>query len=165
MTVNYEEIDPGIRRLVELLNDYDITVANSGDGVSKHPDKRVTDSPHVFCHVNEYETLEETVDYITKLLREHGVEFTESVEVEGYYAGSTGVQTVLVRGVADPMLKFDERREAYIQGYMTALLDQDSMVEQPRRVAADEWERYLAREAKKILERHFDANKEEGTDG
>lgn len=58
MSFNYEELDPGIRDVVETLHKYGFETTDSGDGVSKpahwyQPDEhgitQAFDFPHVVC--------------------------------------------------------------------------------------------------------------------
>lgn len=44
-------LDPGVRRLVVLLNEWGFATVDSGDGVSKPRVGRMYDVPHVFCEV------------------------------------------------------------------------------------------------------------------
>ena len=46
--LNYDDLDPGVRELVRLLRGSFFRTTDSGDGVSKPPDARVLDYPHVF---------------------------------------------------------------------------------------------------------------------
>lgn len=46
-TLDYAELDPGIRDTVRLLRQAGFQTTDSGDGVSKPADARVFDVPHV----------------------------------------------------------------------------------------------------------------------
>jgi hypothetical protein len=45
--LNYEELDPGIREVVRRLRAQGFVTCDSGDGVSKPPEARVFELPHV----------------------------------------------------------------------------------------------------------------------
>lgn len=47
--VNYEELDPGIRRTVKLIRDHGFVTTDSGDGRSKGAFGE--DYPHVYCNL------------------------------------------------------------------------------------------------------------------
>lgn len=52
MSIDYSQLDPGIRVLVWFLNDVGFTTTDSGDGVSKDPDPEcVYPAPHVHIFV------------------------------------------------------------------------------------------------------------------
>ncbi len=52
-----EELDPGIKATVELLQSEGFDTCDSGDGVSKDPEDRAMDVPHVFVAATRYDML------------------------------------------------------------------------------------------------------------
>lgn len=52
-------LDPGIRSTVVMLTAHGFKTTDSGDGVSKPPDGRVFDFPHVACVVSSADMMTE----------------------------------------------------------------------------------------------------------
>ena len=50
-TVDYSKLDPGIRDVVRVLRKAWFQTTDSGDGVSKPPEERTVEGPHVFITV------------------------------------------------------------------------------------------------------------------
>ncbi|MCL4848757.1 MAG: hypothetical protein KJ066_19585 [Acidobacteria bacterium] len=53
----YSALDPGIRDIVRLLHGAGFVTTDSGDGVTKPPDERTFDVPHVVCRVDDHQRL------------------------------------------------------------------------------------------------------------
>ena len=66
--INYQQLDPGVRRLVQLLREAGFETIDSGDGVSKPEDERALHFPHVFCRVPVDRSLAEA-DRLLELVR------------------------------------------------------------------------------------------------
>ena len=51
---DYESLDPGVREFVRWLHRYGYKTTDSGDGVSKPPERRVLNYAHVVIKVPEW---------------------------------------------------------------------------------------------------------------
>ena len=110
-TLDYDKIDPGIRKLVWFLRTLGFRTTDSGDGVSKPSTERMIHRPHVYIEVDPRDLLSET-DRVYRLLGMFGVDLTgdcvdevtgqvmPKVSVEGTYTPH-GVSGILVTGVSD----------------------------------------------------------------
>lgn len=76
-TGTYGDIDPGVRRLVFLLNGYSFETTDSGDGISKMGDPEraacAMDCPNVTILVRPPSRLIEEADRLFETLKKHGV--------------------------------------------------------------------------------------------
>jgi hypothetical protein len=57
---DYEALDPGIRGVVRRLHAAGFVTTDSGDGVSKPPDARVFDVPHIVVQLDPAQFFQRT---------------------------------------------------------------------------------------------------------
>lgn len=117
--INYEELDPGIRKLVQLLRDNGFVTTDSGDGVTKFEDGDAPCScaepmPNVYIETSRELMLTE-VDRLVELLKrsvraglleETFVDPTIDQEVplviiEATYLPMSGASILAVHGICD----------------------------------------------------------------
>lgn len=94
--LDYGTLDPGIRKTVRVMRDALFNTCDSGDGVSKPPDERVVEGPHVFCRC----VPRLLVDEADRMQREI-VGDREGVTVEASYSPADGVGIIAVFGLSD----------------------------------------------------------------
>lgn len=70
--IDYDALDPGIRAVVQAINEWGWVTTDSGDGVSKPADHEcVLRFPHVFCESHALpSSLVSEANLLTKYLRE-----------------------------------------------------------------------------------------------
>jgi len=133
MIIPYDEIDPGIRKVVRLLNSNNLRTTDSGDGVSK------VGGPHEGCMLTDPVTgkgipnvtmvvapsmLVEAADHLLALLTKHGVNvgpdeatvtelagpqpegtaYGDGVFIEASYDPTSGTAILLLTGLDDMRL-------------------------------------------------------------
>ena len=59
MSLDVSALDPGVRDTVTLLRAHGFDTTDSGDGVSKPPEQRVFNVPHVACRIDPARLIEE----------------------------------------------------------------------------------------------------------
>jgi hypothetical protein len=122
-SVPYDELDPGIRRLVRLLNDNGFKTCDSGDGRSKFgPDGKplpewksdddrfewVMDVPHVAMSCEPFNLVTE-VDRLCGVLQSIGIKVEpmnpdgDTVSVQGSYEPEAGCY-IMIMGADDSMV-------------------------------------------------------------
>lgn len=89
---DYESLDPGIRDLVRLLRQNRFNTTDSGDGVSKPPEHRVLDYPHVFCSSDSKSLIGEC-DRMREVLIEAGLYATQDWVRGETFATNDGTRT------------------------------------------------------------------------
>ena len=96
-SVPYEDLDPGIREVVRLLNTLGFHTSDSGDGVTKlqgdDPMECAMDFPHVYCMCPP-ENLVSECDRLRDALQEKGIEVMVQQETE---------HAVAIQGFYDPV--------------------------------------------------------------
>ena len=107
---DYEKLDPGIRRLVQLLVENDFETTDSGDGKTKLAefggdlDGEILDTPHVFIGLDPDAFALRETDRIRDVLRDAGVP-VEPGDVQLSYDPADESCIVMVLGIDDSMLK------------------------------------------------------------
>lgn len=71
--INYEELDPGVRQLVRILNRHGFITTDSGDGYSKDPEARWMDRPHVCISIEFPENIIPMADRLVAVMATCGV--------------------------------------------------------------------------------------------
>lgn len=108
--IDYDSLDPGIRRVVSLLNELGFSTCDSGDGVSKPKGEGVIDIPHVFHRTNRPF---EAAQNLLNELRRMGIRVDESghgpVWIEASQDPVSGVGLVGLYGLNDAGLPPDVR--------------------------------------------------------
>lgn len=89
-----EDTDPGIRDLVIALRGVGFNTTDSGDGVSKPPDERTFEMPHVIISTERFGLLDEA-DRLQAWLDDNG---HASFKVEASYAPRDKTALLLVLG-------------------------------------------------------------------
>jgi hypothetical protein len=126
MSINYNELDPGIRKVVRLLNDNGYTTTDSGDGYSKKgtdQEECMLEIPNVVI-LTDRENLLNEADRLLALLTEQGVqggpdqttveelagpqpegtEFGDGVMIEASYDPEGQSSVILLTGLDDDLL-------------------------------------------------------------
>lgn len=109
-----QDLDPGVRRLVVLLNAWGFPTCDSGDGMSKPPDRRVMDVPHVFVEAPPAH-LASWADRLARNLGAMGIELeAQGPDDHGKYIAASydpvaGTAIIALIGVADCDLPEDVR--------------------------------------------------------
>jgi hypothetical protein len=104
--LDYETLDPGIRRLVRKLNEAGYRTTDSGDGISKG-ENAVEPYPHVHIALPRAVNMERTADALLALI-ETWVEATpDDLHIQVSYSPLDGVKLLSVTGLADADLKPD----------------------------------------------------------
>jgi hypothetical protein len=110
-TLNYDEIDPGIRETVRWLRSLGFDTTDSGDGKSKPRDPgEVLDFPHVFMVVKRPRWLVDEANVLRMLLHERGIPIQQqgpdasTPSIQANYDPGNGSATLMLMGVDDTML-------------------------------------------------------------
>lgn len=109
MTIDYEDLDPGIRGLVRWLRDRDFETVDSGDGVSK---EGVYDDFLPFPHVAMLTTPEKLVTEswrLKALLEAHGITFEAKdpetdPHIDASYSPIDGHAVLMLSNVDDKLM-------------------------------------------------------------
>ena len=101
MDLDLAEIDPGVRRLVALLNERGFNTTDSGDGVSKDPEARWIEHPHVFIRCESPEHMIAQSYRVVDVLTEVGVRWDGAANVEATWSPVDGVAIIMVTHVSD----------------------------------------------------------------
>lgn len=110
--LNYEELDPGIRQLVRILNNRGFVTTDSGDGYSKDEEARVFDQPHVCISLDSPDDIIPAADRLIEVMATYGVEIvtqgpedvkTPCIQVD--YCPVTRRASMLLMDVLDEDLK------------------------------------------------------------
>ena len=110
MTPDYDKLDPGIRKVVELLNDNKFETTDSGDGVTKADLIASGDAlgfPHVTITTFRHLLVSEA-DRLVRLLKANGVDISpvgrSDVWVQACYDPVDDTADIMLAGVNDGML-------------------------------------------------------------
>lgn len=103
---DYEQLDPGIRRVVRLLREASFDTTDSGDGVTKlaagWDREEVHDQPHVHCQVQRPNDIIRAALLMERVLTEAGVDLgRETVGIQAMYSPLDGIASVVLYGVSD----------------------------------------------------------------
>lgn len=112
--MNYDDLDPGIRRTVRWLQKNEFRTTDSGDGVAKfqcaEPMEGALDYPHVVCVVAS-DLLASEADRLAELVHDLGVDVVPNGLREPGQAGISasydpvdGVAVIVLEGVGDAEL-------------------------------------------------------------
>lgn len=104
--LNYDELDPGIRKLVRLLNERNFLTSDSGDGVSKPPEARVIDVPHVYMTTTPQSMIREAHRLAALLMVHLKAELVPGM-IQATFDPVDGSASLAVMDVNDDMLKAD----------------------------------------------------------
>lgn len=108
-----ETLDPGIRRVVELIQGAGFETTDSGDGQTKLANgwsaDEALDYPHVFVETESGE-MAPAADGVRALLKRNGVDIQAANDdgapyIQATYDPVTGVAIIAVVGVSDDMLE------------------------------------------------------------
>lgn len=91
-------LDPGVRSLVIALRNKGYETTDSGDGVTKPPDQRVLDVPHVFIRVRGSRDLIDDARTLHRWLARWGDRWI----VEANYSTADGIALLIVRKEPTP---------------------------------------------------------------
>lgn len=112
-TIDYEALDPGIRKLVRILRWYGFNTTDSGDGVTKFKGQEAPKDALPFPHVAmtvEPEQLVRTAKWLVVLFKALGVSIGQmtmdeaSPSIEASYDPVTDVAVIMIAGIDDSML-------------------------------------------------------------
>lgn len=108
--IDYNMIDLGVQKLVRLLRTNGFDTCDSGDGVSKQPEHRFFEHPHVFINT-EPETIAGECDRLHALLASVGVlvppagpDETPTPEIGGSYDPAGRLALIHLYHVTDDMI-------------------------------------------------------------
>lgn len=110
--INYEELDPGVRQLVRILNNEGFVTTDSGDGYSKDEEARWMDCPHVCISLDSPDDIITEADRLIAVMATYGVtivqqgpedEKTPCIQVD--YCPVTRRASMLLMDVLDEDLK------------------------------------------------------------
>lgn len=108
--MNYEELDPNIRKVVQLLRENNFDTTDSGDG-SKYPEMECAEPiANVYSVVRHWSNLQTECDRMHQLLLQKVGEPIMTNEgpswiVQGTYLPGDKIAIVELHGVTDDMLK------------------------------------------------------------
>lgn len=103
--VPYSHLDPGIRKLVRLLNDLGFETTDSGDGVSKVgaiARGHALDYPHVFIAATA-STMKRRADMLMRRLRKEGIQVSPG-QIQASYDPADGSAVIALMGIDDVAL-------------------------------------------------------------
>ncbi len=95
-------LDPGVRRLVTLLQERGFTTTDSGDGVSKPAEARsFGDMPHVCIRSGSGVEAIEDARRLVEVLATAGVSRDQIPQLQATWSPLDGIAMVLLLGVTD----------------------------------------------------------------
>lgn len=108
MSLDYESLNPGIRRLVSWLNYNGFTTTDSGDGVTNVITgmEYALEYPHVVLRVEPTEDLVATAKSLCRMLREHGmtiepVSMPHRPSIQATYDPTDDTAVIVLTGIDD----------------------------------------------------------------
>lgn len=109
---DYSELDPGVRRVVQWLNDRNFETTDSGDGVTKlaagwtEEEDGIIDVPHVFITCDSFGLVAEA-DRLVRLLELIGITLSpigEGVHIQATYDPVNKTASIGLFGLNDDLL-------------------------------------------------------------
>ena len=109
---DYDQLDPGIRKVVRFARSLGIDTTDSGDGVTKlaagwDPGEAM-DFPHVWASFDDPHRAVTAASRLRRALRDKGVELQQNglpgVTIEASFDPVTGISVVMLNGLSDEML-------------------------------------------------------------
>lgn len=100
-----EGLDPGITKLVHLLNRYKYNTCDSGDGVSKPVEAQTVEGPHVVMRLSGIAEVSNQMSQLVNFLRWNKVSVPYEISVT--YA-TEGPTLMMLCGVSDKDLPQEE---------------------------------------------------------
>lgn len=101
--VDYGALDPGVRRLVRVLNEDGFVTTDSGDGATKGEDGEPY--PHVHMVLPDYADMVQASHRLLNLVREAVTVEPADLAIQASYSPLDGLKTLSVFNVADRHLK------------------------------------------------------------
>lgn len=100
--INYEELNPGIRRVVKMLREAGFRTTDSGDGVTNNAMEGALLLPHVHCVVASVSMVAEARRMLS-LFTDAGLDVAPG-QIQAVFDPMDGVCTLSVYGIKDEML-------------------------------------------------------------
>lgn len=101
--IDYEQLDPGIRKVVRWLRENGFNTTDSGDGETKSDGARVFDMPHVAIRCTRRDLITEA-DRLEDLIVTHLRHCYDGIHIEGTYDPGDRSCVLLLLRLSDWML-------------------------------------------------------------